>query len=214
MNGLTLVCFAVSQEAKPFREWASGRKDIQVIVTGMGASNAERAISEAFERFAPHRVFSCGFAGALDSSLHVGDLVFDSTKAPQSIADQLLRLRVSPASFYCAARVAITAAEKSQLRRSTGASAVEMESKVIQAFCAARNVDCVTLRVISDTADEDLPLDFNALMTSEQKLSGLKLAFAILRSPQKIPHLIRLGRDSAYAANELSRALISLIGNP
>ena len=71
----------------------------------------------------------------------------------------------------------------------------------------AAGVECVTLRAISDTADEDLPLDFNALMTAEEKLSPLKLALAVLKAPQKIPALLRLGRNSATAAARLAEVL-------
>ena len=213
MNGPILVCFAVTQEAKPFREWSRGRNDVQVILTGMGGRNAERAIRDAFARFSPRRVFSCGFTGALNPSLRIGDCVFDSATTPADVAPQLIRLKAVPVTFHCASRVAVTAAEKSELHKTTGADVVEMESKVIHAFCAARNVECVTLRVISDAADEDLPLDFNALMTAEQELSAFKLAFAILGSPQKIPKLIRLGHNSAHAAKELAHALISVLEN-
>ena len=50
-------------------------------------------------------------------------------------------------------------------------------------------------------------LDFNKLMTREQNMSGAKLAAAILMQPQRIPALLRLGRNSARAAAELSRVL-------
>lgn len=211
MSGPTLVCFAVAQEAKPFRAWARGRDDIQIVLTGMGARNAERAINAGLDTFSPRLVYSCGFAGALNPSLRIADLVFDRATTPPKITAQFVTAGAQPATFHCAKSVAITAAAKTQLRQDTGADAVEMESRVIQSVCAARGVDSATLRVISDTANEDLPLDFNSLMTAEETLSGSKLALAILRSPQRIPALMRLGRNSAHAARELSRALASIL---
>jgi nucleoside phosphorylase len=143
-------------------------------------------------------VFSCGFAGALDPALRIGDVVCaKDTPVPNAKA----------VTFTCAERVAITAAEKSALRERTGADAVEMESAVIERVCRESGVACIVLRAISDSAGEDLPLDFNRLMTAGEKLSSLKLAFAILRSPQKIPGLMRLGRNSALAAQRLAEVL-------
>jgi adenosylhomocysteine nucleosidase len=211
MNGPILVCFAVSQEAKPFRDWARGRKDIEIVVTGMGARNAERTIHTALEKFSPAKVFTCGFAGALNPTLSIGDVVFDlSTTSPKTMP-RLIVFGIIPVTFHCSKTVAVTAAAKAQLLKDTGADAVEMESQIIQKACAARKVPCVTLRAISDTAAEDLPLDFNVLLDDEEQLNPSKLMLAILRAPHKIPALMRLGRNSAHAARELSGALVALL---
>lgn len=212
MSGVTLVCFAVTQEAKPFRSLARERNDVRVVVTGMGRQNAERSVRAALEQFSPACVLTCGFAGALDTTLHVGDVVFDSETTPGRIAAALAGLKAKPVQFHCSERVAVTAKQKSALRAATKADAVEMESKVIHELCAARNVECATVRAISDAANEDLPLDFNTVMTAEQKLSAPRLAFAVLKSPRKVPALLRLGSNSALAARELARVLRSLIG--
>jgi adenosylhomocysteine nucleosidase len=211
MSGPTLVCFAVPQEAKPFRKSMPARSDLHVLVTGMGGRNAERALGEAMEKLSPALVFSCGFAGALAPSLRIGDVVFDLGTTPGEMASAFIELKAVPVIFHCATQVAITAAEKSALHASTGAGAVEMESKVIHAVCAARGVQCVTLRAISDLATEELPLDFNALLTSDQNLSGRKLAAALLNAPHKIPALMRLGWNSARAARALSQVLVSVL---
>lgn len=195
---VTLVCFAVPQEARPFQKLIQGRQDVRVLITGMGARHAEQGIREALKNFRPQRIFTCGFAGALLPELRIGDVVC-SLETPVKGA--------KPVKFTCAERVAITRAEKSALRAQTGADAVEMESAVIARVCREAGLECVTLRVISDTAQENLPLDFNALMTVEQKLSAGRLALAILKAPQRIPALLRLGRKSALAAQRLAAAL-------
>jgi adenosylhomocysteine nucleosidase len=198
-----LVCFAVPQEAKPFQKLIRGRDDVRVLITGMGARNAERAISEALRQFRPARVFTCGFAGALNPDLTIGEVVC-SHEQPVTGA--------KPVMMFCASRVAITVAEKSALRAQTGADVVEMESAVITRVCRTAGVECVTLRAISDTAHEDLPLDFNVLMTTDEKLSPLKLTLAILKAPQKIPALMRLGKNSALAAERLAEVLARAVG--
>ncbi len=181
-----------------------------MLLTGMGAGNAERAVRQALSSLQPTQVFSCGFAGALNPNLKIGDVVFASDSSAQVVA-RLQSSGATSAIFTCSDRVAVTRAEKSGLRARTKADVVEMESAIIQRVCREAGIECITLRAISDTAHEDLPLDFNALMTPEQKLSPAQIAFAILKAPQRIPALVRLGKNSAVAAKRLADALTALI---
>ncbi|HEY0550741.1 MAG TPA: hypothetical protein VGF13_14140 [Verrucomicrobiae bacterium] len=186
-----------------------GRLDVQALLTGMGAPNAERAVRDALKTVQPRRVFTCGFAGALNPALQIGDVVF--AKVSPGIAQRLQSAGAKQVVFACAERVMITAAEKCALRAQTDADVVEMESAIIERVCREAGVECVTLRAISDTAHENLPLDFNALMTSDQKLDPAKLALKILRRPQKIPPLLRLGKNSSIAAENLGKVLVAVI---
>jgi hypothetical protein len=97
------------------------------------------------------------------------------------------------------------------LRAETGADAVEMESAAIHAVCRERGIPCATVRVISDTANEDLPLDFNALSKPDKNLDFGKLFLAIARSPGKIGALMELQRKTKFAAEQLAEVLSKLI---
>jgi nucleoside phosphorylase len=178
----------------------------------MGGLNAERTLRTAFEHALPQVVFSSGFAGALHPELRVGSLIFDASRTRPGRAEQLRNLGARPATFHCSQRVVITASEKRDLYFSSGCDAIEMESKTISDLCAARGIECITLRAISDVAHEELPLDFNALMTPDKRLSSVRLALALAMAPQKIPALWQLGKNSACAAAQLARALSALVG--
>lgn len=210
MNDLpdTLVCFAVKEESKPFLRTNAAQR-ARLLLTGMGAANAQRAIRAELARATPRRVLSAGFAGGLAPGLAMGTVVFSSPD--EELARSLQSAGALSARFHCTERVATTALEKRALREQTGADAVEMESAIICGVCGRQGIANATVRVILDIATEDLPLDFNTLMNTRQELAPGKLGLALLRQPQKIPALLRLQRRSAAAAEALAQVLTRAI---
>jgi hypothetical protein len=249
LSSLTLICFAVKEEAAPFKASVASRPDIQILLTGMGQRNAEKsirtalhlrtaAVSETRRRnvtsldapapqeatpstresttpslhhsTTPSLVLTCGFAGALNPDLSFGTVLFSCDDAPHLQA-RLLAASAHPALFHCANRVASTATEKHALWQSTHADAVEMESQIIANISREHEIPCATIRVILDIASEDLPLDFNFLMTADQQMDYRKLAFSLAKSPSKIAALLRLQKQSQAAARRLANCLEKLI---
>jgi len=203
-----LVCVALEEEARafPWKVWGWRAK---VLVTGIGRKNAEKAVRQSFAQHAPRRVFTCGFAGGLNPALKTGEVLFQTNET--ALVEKLTNAGAKPAQFVCSPYIATTVAEKDALRRTTGADAVEMESEVIHAVCRELGIPCATVRVISDTAREDLPLDFNALSNADLGLNYIKLALAVAKSPGKIPALLRLQKSCALAAKRLADVLGKVI---
>jgi len=208
--GRVLVCFAVKEEAGPFQRRMRGRALLETLLTGMGARNAAGSLRAALEWEPPQLVLSCGFAGALRPGLASGTVMF-AAEAESALAKALAAAGAHPGRFHCADRVASTAAEKRALRESTQADAVEMESQIICDACRRQNIACAVVRVILDSAEEDLPLDFNLLMTPKQKLDNRKLATALLKSPGKIGALLKLQKQSKAAAERLAQVLVKVL---
>ncbi len=238
-----LLAFAVREESRAFQKLVPARPDLLVLLTGIGQRNAEKAIGKALAEQSPRLVLTCGFAGGLNPELETGTVVFSVDETPgsrrgneaellarsqippayvggydpaasiSSLSPALLAAGAQPAKFHCADRVAAFAEEKRALRQSTGADAVEMESGVIRAICRKLSIPSATVRVISDAADEDLPLDFNRLMDSDQNLKYGKLTAALLKSPGKIGALLRLQRQTQAAAEQLAQVLARFISN-
>jgi adenosylhomocysteine nucleosidase len=221
----TLICFALKEEAALFRKIAADKPGVAIIVTGVGRKNAEQSVREFLATNSPELVLTCGFTGGLNPDLKLGDVVFETVNAPlapslsppggervsggtgEGLVSKLAAAGAKPVKFFCADRIATTVAEKKKLRAETGADAVEMESGAIHAVCRERGISCAMVRVISDTAGEDLPLDFNRLFKPDMSLDYGKLAWAIAKSPGKIGALLKLQKQTRFAAEKLAEVL-------
>ena len=210
----TLICFALKEEAAPFRKIAAGKSGVAILIVGIGRANAEKSVHGFLAAHSPERVLTCGFAGGLNPELKLGQVVFEMGEPSilnLQLSTRLLAAAAKPATFFCADRIATTVAEKKKARLETGADAVEMESAAIHAICRERGIFCATVRVISDTAQEDLPLDFNALSKADKSLDFGKLFFAVARSPSKIKALLALQQKIKFAAQQLADVLERIV---
>lgn len=199
-----VICFAVRDEARHFSPADSSQT--RVIVTGIGHKNARKSFLDAIAACRPALVLTCGYAGGLDPQLQRGDVVFDAD-AETGLEVPLARSGARPGLFHCVNRIAVTAAEKQALRQQTQADVVEMESGVIRALCRERSIAAATIRVVSDDAASDLPLDFNALAKPDGNISYARLAAALVRSPRRIGKLIRFQQELSECSRKLATTL-------
>jgi nucleoside phosphorylase len=183
---------------------------VETLLTGMGSHNAEQAIKAAITVRRPGLVLSCGFAGGLRPGLESGAVVFGADRE-SGLEPALLAAGARPGKFHFVSKVATTADEKRALWETTGADAVEMESEIICAVCREQKIPSAIVRVILDTAGEDLPLDFNRLMNDKQQMDYGKLALALLKSPGKVGSLLRLQKQSQAAAEKLAEVLAEVL---
>src|SRR5262249_30505110 len=157
------------------------RKMWEIVVTGPGSRLVERALSKKIE---VEGIISTGFCGALDPELRVGDIVNwvpEPGTRPQIISTD---------------RVVVTAAVKRRLPEKTVGAEVDMESEAIARKAAEWGLPFRCVRAVSDSADEDMPLDFNLYRDSEGRFSRGRIALAALGRPfTRVPALLRLDRN-------------------
>jgi len=202
----TLVCFAVKEEGKFFKP----PPNVRVLYTGMGRNNAFTKLDAYLAKQTPSGVISSGFAGGLNPALELAAIVYDMDEgSPWEKA--LLASKAKLARFECANRVSCTANEKYKLWQVTGMDAVEMESDTIRQVCLRKNIPSATIRVISDTAHQDLPLDFNRIMTPDNRIDFAKLTARLLLKPRLIAQLLRFQGQTITAAQSLGAFLETLL---
>lgn len=203
-----LICFAVPNEAKHFRP--SQTHNQKVIVTGIGSNNARSAINKALSTCKPKLVLTCGYAGGLNPQLKQGEILYDTDVTSRLVA-VLNQLGAKPAIFHCSNRIAVTVEEKRTLREQTNADAVEMESGVIRSICSEQSIPAATIRVISDDAAMNLPMDFNCVSKDNGNISYTKLAGTLLRHPGSIPKLMQFQRELEDCSRRLATLLMQLL---
>ena len=201
-----LVTFALKEEAKFFKP----PPGVQVLVTGMGRRNAYLALEKYLAKEKPLGILTCGFAGGLNPMLELGAIVYDVDEgAPWE--KPLLDSDAKLAKFDCANRVSVTADDKYRRWQVTGCDAVEMESDTIREMAKRHGILSATVRTISDTAHQNLPLDFNRMMTPDHRIDFAKLTARLLLKPRLIAELLRFQGQTTTAAEALGKFLETLL---
>ena len=178
-------------------DWTPGKTFL--MANGPGPQLAVKALER---RIPIDGIMSVGFCGALDPKLEIGDIVV-SGEFPGADRRTFLRGEVLSVD-----RVAVTAAEKGELRRTTGASVVEMESAALMGKAREWGVPFCCVKTVSDTAGECMPLDFNRFRDHEGRFSRTRIALAAAVRPfSGAPGLLRLMRNSRRAAESLGEFL-------
>jgi adenosylhomocysteine nucleosidase len=171
-----------------------------MVANGPGRDLVKAALSddlilEARSEGILQTIISTGYCGALDPKLRVGDIVV-SDDTNLTLAHKCVRGRVITQD-----RVAITASEKRELREQSGAIAVEMEADAVRERAAALGVPYACIRVVSDTAEENMPLDFNRYRGADGRFSRTRIALAAMARPFSVmPALVEFDRRCQQAS--------------
>jgi nucleoside phosphorylase len=232
-----LVTFAVEAEFAPWQKlrhfrsidydglrlWKTdaGEAEITALVTGIGTESAARAM-DLMMRMADEGCnfdvcVSSGLAGALCEGFATGDVIAPKilmTEGHDSECmkvDEMLRTQalgegaIASDCLFTTQKVLLKASDKKSC--SSKAQLVDMESFEIVKEALAWGARSVVVRAISDSAAEDLPIDFNRTLTKDKQVSVAKVFVELLRNPFALPGLLRFGKQSRQAAERLANFL-------
>ncbi len=190
-----------------------------VSITGVGPAAAALGAARLLDAGAGALV-SWGMAGALDPALQPGCIFLPSEVcAPDGTCfatDSPWRLRVSAALGACApqaqaqgrlltvAAAATSAAEKRALFAGTAAQAVDMESSAVAQAAQAAAVAFLAVRVIVDSAQQELPGAVQAAARTGAQVSVPRLLAHLARHPAELAGLLLLARAYGTANRALA----------
>ncbi|MCF7797587.1 MAG: hypothetical protein K9N11_05485 [Lentisphaeria bacterium] len=135
--------------------------DIQILRTGVGLAKTARVLNH-FQNKRPQRILHIGVCGALTSHFQVGDVVRASAYVNEAGATVTpLSWPISRGSYWGKETVFLSVTEavrshavRQHLSQKTGAGVTDMESFAVAKFCEHHNLPLLSLRIVSDLADE------------------------------------------------------------
>ncbi len=176
---------------------------------GPGSQLAGQAVCAVAEREPVTSVVSTGFCGGLDPTLAPGDIFVarELIGLGPVVAPEHPKGRASTGALISINRVAVTVAEKTELRKA-GGDAVEMEAAGVAEAAQRLSLPFYCVRVVTDTAGENLPLDFNRMRDGEGRFSRMHIVAAGLRNPAVVfPQLMKLNERCKSASKALGEFL-------
>lgn len=188
--------------------------DVDVLLTGIGWSPAATAsMVGELESRRPDVCISSGLVGALSSDLHHGQVLVAArvlrSDTSGSLATSFALMTAAVNSGATSVKTFVTNGgiigdARSKRAMSSLGDAVEMESFHVLASACSAHIPSVAIRAVSDTVDQDLPMDFAKVVDRAGHVRWTKMAREIGRHPGKISSLIQFGRESRRAAEKLA----------
>ncbi len=201
---------------------------VLVVETGLGAQPTRQALQWLLGRprlgevtYRPKVLLSAGFAGGLQESLAVGDVLLATeiadlqgnrwpTTWPGELPPGEWRPHLHRGCLLTSPQLVATAAQKRVLQQQHSALAVDMESALVAQLCHQHQVPFACVRSISDDAHTSLSPRLASLL-SGGRVSSLRLALHVLRSPGLLGELGHLARQTKHAGQQLGLALGELL---
>jgi adenosylhomocysteine nucleosidase len=203
----------------------SGLKREAAILAGPGrttlcgdASTLRARLAEAAS-LKPLLVVSWGLCGGLDPRLRPGDLILGAevvsdegaVRIDEAVTSSLAQRLAAAGARVFVERLAasnapvLTAAAKADLRRASGAAAVDMESLIAGRYALEQRAPFAILRAVSDPAERGLPPLVLKAVDSDGGIDAVAVIGEIIRSPGQFMSLRAAARDSSAAFQTLKR---------
>ena len=189
--------------------------DLDVYLTGIGWSGVKAGLYHMMSN-KPDLCITAGLAGGLKPELRSGEIVAarevfllnggGKVRSRRSLVKLAEESGATVVESFLTNTQVVSQAEFKRSMAEFG-DVVEMESFHIMTMTSGPQIPSIAIRAISDTADEDLPLDFGRAIGADGQLSFRQLLLQAGRYPHKIPAIMSFGKRSEQAARNLAEFL-------
>ena len=198
--------------------------DIAVLITGVGKNKARKSLRKALKQIVPKHFLIAGWAGSLTENLKTGDLVVvrdqyqwrsaHSTviSCQHSFSDRIFSHlnEIGYKSVRCNGVTVDVMVDKKhtkdELSRSFPVKIVEMETFYLLEIFGEKGIAGAVLRIISDSADESIGLDFEKIPRTRKK----RILYLMMR-PKALLCYFKLLRSLNQTSDKLGRSLGSIV---
>ena len=200
------VVFALEFEAKNFKKNLSNSNIKYCIINLTGLRIAEE-VDFLIRKNNIQCIVLMGFAGGLNDSLCVGDVVLARN---YTSAQFLPYFEASGASYKALQLVTVhhvleTSAAKEHCRQESGADCCDMESAHVWKVAQNLSIPMITVRSISDAKNSDMPIPSDILIDPRtSRPNTLRLIGYLLRHPKHVLGFIRMVQQASHAAKRLA----------
>lgn len=189
------------------------RDEIVLVCGGIGVQAARRAAEAVIALYSPALLQSVGFAGALDASLHAGDvftpgIVVDARDGSRVEIDGGNEKAIL-VTFMAVAGID----QKANLAQAYGAHAVDMEAAAVAAAAHKHGIRFAATKVISDEVSFEMPQMDRFIDAQGQFRTARFARFAALR-PWLWSRVAVLAGNSRKAAATLGERLTHQLSHP
>ena len=217
MIAITFALRAESaQLAAQLHEKKINDRPIVIWHTGVGQKHCLLRMNEFLKSEPPDYLISSGFAGGVDADLQVGDLILAENFSDRQLlakAEQILTAyKVKPVKLFTSATIIDSIADRNEIAHANNAAAVDMETAVVADVCATHGVRMLSLRVITDSVQDPLPVPPAVLFNIDrQQTDFATLLRYLLRHPGATRRLLNFSGQIARARAVMTNAIVALL---
>jgi len=217
MIAITFALRAESNQlAAQLHEKKINDRPIVIWHTGVGQKRCLLRMNGFLKSEPPDYLISSGFAGGVDADLQVGDLILAENFSDRHLlakAEEILAGgKVRAVKIFTSTTIVDSIADRNKIARANSAAAVDMETAVIAEVCARHGVRMLSLRVITDSLQDPLPVPPPVLFNIDrQQTDFARLLRYLLRHPGATRRLLNFSGQIARARAVLTSGIIALL---
>jgi adenosylhomocysteine nucleosidase len=223
-GGPVAILTALEEELAGVRRTLPESARLVSTATGDGPRRAASGAARFLERHRPSAVIGAGLAGALSPGLSVGELVVSrrvrgeagdaATPDVRLLERALAGGGVTAGTLVTVDRPVVSAATKAVLAATASRGevlAVDMESSAWAREASARGIPYIVVRVIGDSAEEELPAYLPSCVGADGSIRRGEVARRALIHPASWGTLLRMRRRLHDCAAALGAFLPRLL---